>query len=128
MHLHILSLSAATIMATLSACLLAADVAVETFWTGAERWGLWAALTLVLVLSVLYGLYRIVNFVLTTMVELLAKTNRAIRRCADAFENAPCGVKWDSDEEADEMIDAVGRAAQTVRRRQRRAEKNAEPK
>lgn len=124
MQAQILTLCGATLLATASSILLAADVAVETFWGGAERWGLWAALTLLLVLAVLWGLYRIVTFVLTTLVELIQANQKCLTKVADAIKNAPCGINWDSD--GDEVKEAVGKAMESVLRRQRRAEKNAD--
>lgn len=107
-----------TIAAAVSSMLLAAD-STETFWKGAERWGLWAALTLLLVLAVLWGLYRIVTFCLTTLVDLLNRTNRALTRVADAYERAPCGDQWDSDETDAEKTPG-GTVRRTIERRQRR--------
>jgi len=105
-----------TIGAAGSSIVLAAESAEQTFTNAAERWGLWAALTLVLVLTMLYGLYRIVGFVLTTLVTLVKDNQRLMTKVADAIKNAPCGNDWDSDEE--KTPGGTKKAVDRVRRRQ----------
>jgi len=113
-----------TIGAAGSSIVLASESAEQTFTNAAERWGLWAALTLALVLAMLYGLYRIVGFVLTTLVGLLQENQHLMTKVADSIKNAPCGTDWDSDEE--ETPGGTKKAVDRVRRRQNRADKQEE--
>ena len=113
-----------TIGAAGSSIVLAAESAEQTFTNAAERWGLWAALTLALVLAMLYGLYRIVGFVLTTLVTLVKDNQHLMTKVADAIKNAPCGNDWDGDEE--ETPGGTKKAVDRVRRRQNRADKQEE--
>ncbi|HOW74284.1 MAG TPA: hypothetical protein PKY77_27080 [Phycisphaerae bacterium] len=110
-----------TITAAISSMLLAAD-STETFWKGAERWGLWAALTLLLVLAVLWGLYRIVTFCLTTLVGLVEASQKCLTKVSEAIHNAPCGDLWDSDEAEKEKTQEE-RSRRVIERRQRRADR-----
>jgi hypothetical protein len=80
--------------ASLSTVLLAAEAEVGSFSSMAERWGLWAALTLVLIGAMMWALYKIVTFVLTTLVGLIERTERTLARVADAMQDAPCGDGW----------------------------------
>ena len=81
--------------ASLSTVLLAAETEAGTFSSMAERWGLWAALTLVLIGAMMWALYKIVTFVLTTLVGLIERTERTLARVADAIQDAPCGEGWE---------------------------------
>ena len=81
-------------IASLSTVLLAAESQVNSFSNMAERWGLWAALTLVLIGAMMWALYKIVNFVLTTLVQLIGRTEHTLARVADAMQDAPCGQGW----------------------------------
>jgi len=114
-----------TIGAAGSSIVLAAESAEQTFTNAAERWGLWAALTLALVLAMLYGLYRIVGFVLTTLVTLVKDNQRLMTKVADAIKNAPCGNDWDGDD-LEETPGGTKKAVDRVRRRQDRADKREE--
>jgi hypothetical protein len=80
--------------ASLSTVLLAAEAEAGTFSSMAERWGLWAALTLVLIGAMMWALYKIVNFVLTTLVQLIERVERTLARVSDAIQDAPCGDGW----------------------------------
>jgi len=80
--------------ASLSTVLLAAETEAKTFSDMAERWGLWAALTLVLIGAMMWALYKIVTFVLTTLVGLITRTEHTLARVADAMQDAPCGANW----------------------------------
>ena len=80
--------------ASLSTVLLAAGAETGTFSSMAERWGLWAALTLVLIGAMMWALYKIVNFVLTTLVQLIERVERTLARVADSIQDAPCGEGW----------------------------------
>ena len=113
-----------TIGATGSSIVLAVESAEQTFTNAAERWGLWAAVTLALVVAMLYGLYRIVGFVLTTLVGLLQENQRLMTKVDDTIKNAPCGTDWDGDEE--ETPGGTKKAVDRVRRRQNRADKQEE--
>jgi len=127
MQTHLTTVTVGAAAAAASSILLAADDVTETFWGGAERWGLWAALTLVLVLAVLWGLYRIVTFVLDTLVDLIRDNQRCLTKVADAIRNAPCGEEWDSDgEEQEHTPGGTTKAVERVRRRQRRADDRGE--
>lgn len=109
-----------TIAAAVSSMLLAAENG-EVFTQAAERWGLWAALTLALILAMLWGLYRIVTFCLSTLVNLVEANQRCLTKVSEAIHNAPCGDLWDSDE-ADAEKTPGGTVRRTIERRQRRKE------
>ena len=84
--------------ASLSTVLLAAEAEAGTFSSMAERWGLWAALTLVLIGAMMWALYKIVNFVLTTLVELIERVEHTLAKVSETIQHAPCGEGWtDSD-------------------------------
>lgn len=112
-----------TICAAGSSILLAAESAEQTFTNAAERWGLWAALTLALVLAMLYGLYKIVGFVLTTLVGLLQENQHLMTKVADAIRHAPCGADWDSDGKDIEETPGGTKSLSRVRRRQDRQDR-----
>ena len=80
--------------ASLSTVLLAADNEVGVFSNMAERWGLWAALTLVMIGAMMWALYKIVNFTLTTLVQLIERVERTLARVSDTIQDAPCGKGW----------------------------------
>ena len=104
--------------AWLSSVLLAADEG--TFFDAAERWGLWAALTLVLIGSMIYGLYRIVNFQTNTLVGLIESDIYLKAQMIDAIRNAPCGKEIDSDEIGKTPPDGARKAIDRVKRRRER--------
>ena len=83
--------------AILSATLAAQDTATttkttETFTQIAERFGLWAALCVVLVIASVYSLYQQSMFVHRTLVQLVQANQRCIDRNTEALRDAPCGL------------------------------------
>ncbi len=85
------STSLLTILATLSVLAQDVTVATESFRQTAERWGLWAAVTLVLVMAVLYAYWRQTIFVEKILVKLIEDNQRCIQANTSALRNAPCG-------------------------------------
>lgn len=63
----------------------------ETFTQVAERFGLWAALCVVLVIASVYSLYQQSMFVHKTLVQLVQSNQRCIDRNTEALREAPCG-------------------------------------
>ena len=118
MPYHLVLVAITAIGAWLSSVLLAADEG--TFFDAAERWGLWAALTLVLIGSMIYGLYRIVNFQTNTLVGLIESDIYLKAQVVDAIRNAPCGRDIDSDEIDKTPPDGAAKAIQRVKRRRER--------
>jgi len=64
---------------------------LETFSQTAERFGLWAALVLVLVGAALWYAYTQACFVQNTLVELVRQNQQCLDRVSNAIRNAPCG-------------------------------------
>ena len=118
MPYHLVLVAITAIGAWLSSVLLAADEG--TFFDAAERWGLWAALTLVLIGSMIYGLYRIVNFQTNTLVGLIESDIYLKAQMIDAIRNAPCGKEIDSDEIGKTPPDGARKAIDRVKRRRER--------
>jgi len=73
----------------------------NTLVTVAERWGLWAAITLALGAFCIWTLYKQSQFVQTTLVQLVIQNQKCIDGVAAAIRAAPddCPVRkgWDSD-------------------------------
>ena len=63
----------------------------ETFTQIAERFGLWAAMCVVLVCFSVWALYQNTMFVHRTLVRLVEANQRCIDRNTDALREAPCG-------------------------------------
>jgi hypothetical protein len=68
-----------------------ADKAADSFSQIAERFGLWAALCVLLVLACVYAMYKQTVFVQTTLVKLITANQRAIERNTEALKDSPCG-------------------------------------
>jgi hypothetical protein len=66
--------------------------ATESFTNVAERFGLWAALCVVLVIASVYSLYNQSLFVHNTLVALVQANQRCIDRNTEALRDAPCGA------------------------------------
>lgn len=63
----------------------------ESFTQIAERFGLWAAMCVVLVCFSVWALYQNTMFVHRTLVRLVEANQRCIDRNTDALREAPCG-------------------------------------
>ena len=81
--------------AVLASAVLAAEPeatqAAESFGALAERFGLWAALCVLLVLGAVWALYQETKFVQRTLVELVTRNQAVITALIKALEDAPCG-------------------------------------
>ena len=42
----------------------------------------------------MWALYKIVNFPLTTLVQLIERVERTLARVSDAIQDAPCAKGW----------------------------------
>ena len=75
--------------------LLAQDVSAvngsETFINAAERWGLWAASTLVLTGAAMFMMHSLMKFIMTELVKLIRDNQKCIVANTEALKNAPCG-------------------------------------
>lgn len=81
--------------AVLASAVLAAEpevaAATESFGALAERFGLWAALCVVMVCCSIWALYQETKFVQRTLVELVTRNQAVITALTKALEDAPCG-------------------------------------
>lgn len=86
------------------AALFAADIETTAakIEGAAERWGLWAALALLMVLACMWALWRHTLFIQGTLVALVSHSIDANRALYAAIKAAPCGRNLkDSDAIAD---------------------------
>jgi hypothetical protein len=83
--------ASAVLALTARAAELTPNAAGEGFSALAERFGIWAALTVLLVAGAVYGLYRQSVFQTTTLVGLIRDVTRCIDRNTAALGDAPCG-------------------------------------
>lgn len=96
--------------ATIAVALRAADrsdvtgAVTESFDQIAERFGLWAALSLLLVVGAVYALYQQSVFVQRTLVELVRANQRCIDRNTEALRDAPCGLRQAGAQDVDHQI------------------------
>lgn len=95
--------ASALIAVSLRAADLTPDPAGESFSAIAERFGLWAALSVVLVAGAIYGLYRQSLFVQRTLVDLIRCNQRCIDRNTDALRDAPCGRQQSVQQDRDQQ-------------------------
>jgi len=103
-------------------------VITETLSQTAERFGLWAALVLVLVAAALWYAYSQACFVQNTLVELVRQNQRVMDKVCDAIRNAPCGAGLhDSDGVDDPDITPTRALAAVERRRVRQQKRDANP-
>lgn len=134
MHAQLVVFAVGTILATISSILLADADAPAVLNAVKDSWGLWPALTLLLVLSLLWGLYKIVLYIGSTQTQLIDHVTKrldvntvALGRCREAFNNCAgtgaSGVEWDSDEMGDDAEVTPGGSVRAVERVRRRREK-----
>lgn len=108
-----------TVLATCASIILAVgEEATGTFLTVAEKYGLFAAMTVGLVVMLCLLLYRQMNFNQTTLVKLIEATHTVMMGTKDAVRGCPCGDDWDSDGE--ETPGGTKKAIERVARRERR--------
>ena len=107
--LHIASgygLLGALLSGAIMSAAMAADTATtkttETFTQIAERFGLWAALCVLLVIASVYSLYQQSMFVHKTLVQLVQANQRCIDRNTEALRDAPCGRNAAKEQDKDE--------------------------
>ncbi len=91
--MRLLSTSLLTFIATIMLIAQDAAVAAEPLRQMAERWGLWAAATIGLVMYVIYKQHQQSQFIENTMVGLIKDNQRCIQANTSALQNAPCGRK-----------------------------------
>ena len=119
------------LLGTMGFAALASEEATSTstFLTVAEKFGIFAAMSLGLTVCAVYGLWRIVNYVITTMQTVIDDNTHAKLRFANLMKKRPCI----SDSDVDQIIVADegeidpdsdnGIAKRVHERRQRRIEK-----
>lgn len=76
----------------------------ETFTQIAERFGLWAAMCVILVAASVYALYQQSLFVHRTLVELVRANQRCIDRNTEALRDAPCGLASSRAQDKDHAV------------------------
>lgn len=95
--------ASAVLALTARAAELTPNAAGEGFSALAERFGIWAALTVLLVAGAVYGLYRQSVFQTTTLVGLIRDVTRCIDRNTAALGDAPCGRQQARQQAADKQ-------------------------
>lgn len=104
-----------------------ADLARETFAQTAERWGIWAAVSISLVLVSVVGLFLVVRFSLGTMRDCIDDNSLSHLHLSRVLTKRPCLHDSDLDMKTKELEDdstGIGDTARRVLdRRQKRVTK-----
>ena len=91
-------------------------IARETFVQTAERWGLWAALSVGLTLTSVVGLVWVVRFTITTMRECIDDNSLSHLHVARVFTQRPCLHDSDAIPDLKELSDDSGPIGETARK------------
>lgn len=108
-----------------------ADLARETFAQTAERWGIWAAVSISLVLVSVVGLFMVVRFTLTTMRDCIDDNSLSHLHLSRVLLRRPCLHDSDSVTPPDvQALEAdkstIGDTARRVLARRKGRERHAE--
>lgn len=99
----------------------------ETFSQTAERWGLWAALAVAMVLTAVVGLILMVRFVLVTMSDVIDDNTLSHEHYARVLRLRPCihdsDVGVDEERLSEDDSDLGETAKRAIERRRKRKEK-----
>jgi len=92
-HYGLIGVLASTAMFAVLANAADAPAATAAFSEMAEKFGLWATLSVVLVIASIIALYKQSVFVQTKLVDLIEDNQRCLIVVGKALEHAPCGKR-----------------------------------